>query len=346
MLIIQQDYRLGNIPRAFVTDNEKDINMQIPDEIRKCVVFLGHSNKDKTEIVLKGTGFFVGIDYPNKDRTFVYLVTARHIIANIKERKLAVDNNIFIRINKKDGGFDFIAVPINMFIPHPDPVDVMILPLAPDIGIYDYLTLPYHMLLTQDIIEKQNVSLGDDVFMTGLFVRHTGKEKNIPIVRAGNIAAMPEEQVYNKFFGNMDAYLVELRSLGGLSGSPVFVNLSGNRIMKPNKDNGITTTMSSGHRFYLLGLLHGHWDLDSAIQDVITEDYQQEKKEKINTGIGITIPSIQISETLNQPIVRNIREQTIKSINNKNAPTEDTSNVPQEFDRLIEKAIEYSPKED
>ena len=52
MLIIKQDYRLGDIPKPYVADNEKDINMQIPDEIRKCVVFLGHSKVDKTEIVL------------------------------------------------------------------------------------------------------------------------------------------------------------------------------------------------------------------------------------------------------------------------------------------------------
>ena len=341
MLIVQQDYRLGNIPRPYVTDNEKDINMQIPDEIRKCVVFIAHLDKNNQKI-LKGTGFFVSIETPDKSMNFVYLVTARHIVANIISHKLAVDNNIWIRINKKIGGFDFIAVPMSAFIPHPDSVDVMILPYAPDIRIYDYLTLPHVMLLNQDVIDKQNVSLGDDVFMTGLFVRHAGKEKNIPIVRAGNIAAMPEEQVYSKVFGNMDAYLIELRSLGGLSGSPVFLHLSGTR----RSSDGMTTTLMSGHQFFLLGLLHGHWDLDSAIQDVITEDYQQENKEKINTGIGISIPSIKILEALNQTTLSKQREQIMQNIKNKNAPTEDIGKLPQEFDRLIDKAIEYSPKDD
>ena len=132
--------------------------------------------------------------------------------------------------------------------------------------------------------------------MTGLFIRHSGKKKNIPIIRAGNIAAMPEEPLYSNAFGDMDAYLIELRSLGGLSGSPVFLHLYGTRRMK----DGSNVMALGGHQFYLLGLLHGHWDLDSAIQDVITEDYQQEDKEKINTGIGISIPSIKILEALNQ----------------------------------------------
>jgi len=91
----------------------------------------------------------------------------------------------------------------------------MVLLFAPNAAIYDYLCLPHDMLLDQDIINKENVSLGDNVFMTELFVRHIGKEKNIPIVRIGNISAMPEEPIYNKLFGNMDAYLIELRSLGG-----------------------------------------------------------------------------------------------------------------------------------
>jgi len=333
MLIIKQDYRLGDIPKPYVADNEKDINMQIPDEIRKCVVFLGHSKEDKTEIVLKGTGFLIDLESPDRTRHFIYLVTARHIIANITERKLAVDNNIWVRVNKKNEGFDFIPIPISAFIPHPDSVDIMILPFVLDMSVYDYLTLPHTMLLNQHTIDDQNVSLGDDVFMTGLFVRHAGKEKNIPIVRAGNIAAMPEEQVYSKVFGNMDAYLIELRSLGGLSGSPVFLHLSGNRVMK---DGGNVTRV--GHRgFYLLGVLHGHWDLDSAIQDVITEDYQINDREKINTGIGIAIPAIKILETLNQPIVAQQREQIMQDIRIKNSPTEDTSELPPEFERLIDK---------
>ena len=215
MLIIQQDYRLGNVPRPYVADNKKDINMQIPDEIRKCVVFIAHLDKNNQKI-LKGTGFFISIEALDKSINFVYLVTARHIIAKIISHNLALDNNIWIRINKKMKGFDFVSVPISAFVPHPDSVDVMILPFAPDIGTYDYLTLPHTMLLSQDVIDERNVSLGDDVFMTGLFIRHSGKEKNIPIIRAGNIAAMPEEPVYSNAFGDMDAYLIEFKFIRGI----------------------------------------------------------------------------------------------------------------------------------
>lgn len=342
MLIIQQDYRLGNIPRPYVTDNEKDINMQIPDEIRKCVVFIAHIDKEGKKI-LRGTGFFISIPLPDKSANFIYLVTARHIIAKIKQDSLAIDNKIWIRINKREGSFDFVPISIDAFIPHPESVDVMILPFVPSIAIYDYLCLPDTMLLNQDVMNEENFSLGDEVFMTGLFVRHFGQDKNIPIIRIGNISAMPEEPVYNEFFGYMDAYLIELRSLGGLSGSPVFLHFYGNRRMQ----NGSNVIKVGGqHQFYLLGLLHGHWDLNSAIQDVITEDYSQENKEQINTGIGIVIPAIKIWETLNQDKVEQVRQAEIKKYLIKLSPTEDISKLPQEFDRLIDKAIECSPKDD
>ena len=347
MLIVKEDYRLGGIPRPYVTNyhNAIDLNMQIPNEIRKCVVFLAHIN-ERGEKILKGTGFFISIPFPDKSGDFIYLITARHIIAKIIAKNLALDGNIWMRINKRDGSFDFIPIPINTFIPHPDSVDVMILPFAPSIAIYDYLTLPHGMLLNQDIVNEENVSLGDDVFMTGLFVRHIGKERNIPIIRIGNISAMPEEPIYNEFFGNMDAYLIELRSLGGLSGSPVFLHLSDSRIMKSDDKNTIVRTMSGGHKFYLLGLLHGHWDLESATQDVITEDYPQDNKEQINTGIGIAIPAIKILETLNQDIVQRQRQSIIIEHLKKTSPTEDINKLPSDFERLIDKAIERSPKDD
>ena len=316
MLITQHDYRLGNTPITYATNNQKDINMQIPDNIRKCVAFIAHLDKND-KIVLKGTGFFVSMLSDDQSMYFTYLVTARHVIANIIAKNLAKDNHIWIRINKKDGEYGYKRIHISQFIPHPDSVDIMVTPILPD-PIYDFLSLPHTMFLTQNAIDSQQIGLGDDVFMTGLFVRHAGKERNTPIVRIGNISAMPEEQVYSKAFGNMDAYLIELRSLGGLSGSPVFLYLANPRIIKGN-----STILHGGHQFYLLGLLHGHWDLHSATQDVVTEDYQQENKDKINTGIGIAVPAMKILETLNQPSLKEPRDKAIQEEKDRTAPTED-----------------------
>jgi hypothetical protein len=89
---------------------------------------------------------------------------------------------------------------------------------------WDHLVLPIEMSATPDQVRANEVSLGDEVFIVGLFRHHHGTRKNIPIVRVGNLAALTEEKVATKL-GLLDAYLIEARSIGGLSGSPVFLNL-------------------------------------------------------------------------------------------------------------------------
>ena len=60
------------------------------------------------------------------------------------------------------------------------------------------------------------------MFSVGLFTKYFGRSNLIPIVRTGNIAMMPKEKVPLGSFGLTDAYLIEGRSIGGLSGSPIF----------------------------------------------------------------------------------------------------------------------------
>jgi hypothetical protein len=50
---------------------------------------------------------------------------------------------------------------------------------------------------------------------------HEGRQKNSPTARFGNIAQMPNEPVIIKRF-EQECFLVEARSIGGYSGSPVF----------------------------------------------------------------------------------------------------------------------------
>ena len=53
----------------------------IPQDIKKIVVFL-FVERPAAGIVPNGTGFFVGVPDPkDKTRSFVYLVTARHVIS-------------------------------------------------------------------------------------------------------------------------------------------------------------------------------------------------------------------------------------------------------------------------
>ena len=84
----------------------------------------------------------------------------------------------------------------------------------------DVVGVPSEMFLTDEIIQESNVGPGDEVFYPGLFSRHAGAEKNLPILRSGNIAMMPTEDLPDAKIGDyrglIDAYLIEARSMGGL----------------------------------------------------------------------------------------------------------------------------------
>ena len=96
------------------------------------------------------------------------------------------------------------------------------MPISIDYRHFDAKPLTIEAFATQEVITNQWIGLGDDIFVTGLFTARTGNNRNIPIVRTGIISSMPDEPIRDGEF-ECNAYLAELRSIGGISGSPVFV---------------------------------------------------------------------------------------------------------------------------
>ena len=160
---------------------------------------------------------------------------------------------------------------------------------TPDAKKVEWKAIPASMLLTRAIAEEHTIGPGDELFFPGLLVTHHGKNRNLPIIRAGTIAAMREEPVLTKAYGEIDAYLVEARSIGGLSGSPVFVNVGPGR-------GGIV--IHEGPSFFLLGLMHGHYDSELTDTDIALED--EPRAGQVNMGIAIVIPAEKIREALDQ----------------------------------------------
>jgi hypothetical protein len=105
---------------------------------------------------------------------------------------------------------------------------------------------------------------------------------------------MLENEIVTKKFGGIEGYLIEARSIGGLSGSPVFLNLGPTRIIQ-----GETKFMSG--MFFLLGLIHGHFDTDSvSIDDVMDVMEDSADTEKVNTGIAIAVPISSVMKTISE----------------------------------------------
>jgi hypothetical protein len=74
--------------------------------------------------------------------------------------------------------------------------------------------------------------------------------------------------------------LAEVRSVGGLSGSPVWI------VINPARLRPGSAERERRLHFYLLGLVRGHWEKD----DAWLSDFGHTEGEALNTGIAMVTP--------------------------------------------------------
>lgn len=140
---------------------------------------------------------------------------------------------------------------------------------------------------------------------------------------------MPEEPVKTSL-GSVNAYLVEARSIGGLSGSPVFLHMPSLRFFQSGTGRVEPPPMKrTGPSFFLLGVMHGHFHIDPAGQYVATSDY-------VNMGIGTVTPATAIIETIEQPSLAEGRRRLTEKLNDQRLPVADSamSQDGDEFDQF------------
>jgi len=192
-------------------------------------------------------------------------------------------------------------------------------------------------LLTDEVVASagpDTIGVGDDVFFAGLFSQFYGRRRSQPIVRFGQIALMPDEQISvcmdpgdstNRTL--IDAYLVEARSWGGQSGSPAFQFATFGK-NNPNYLNQKAPWQRS-HDVRVLGLVHGHYDIPQAI-----ESYDE--KVDINAGIAIVVPAQAIIDLLDLEELVDEREQIRKAAESgKPSSTPDAAGPDEsEFERF------------
>jgi hypothetical protein len=297
--------------------------VRVSDFVLKCVGFVGEVHERDANDVVRGdlhaTGFFVCI--PSAVRHglyYLYFVTARHVAEELRN----VD--VYVLVNKRGGGTTEILAsePANWYL-HPTDLtcDVAVCPMVYSPPA-ELLPVPFEHLLTPKSIEDFGIGIGDEVFATGLFSEIPNTTKNIPILRHGNIAMMPTEQLQTEL-GYADVYLVEARSLGGLSGSPVFVRPTGKIPVQLQPGTGVEGLLAVRDRIKLLGLMHGHWDVkESEINNpTITHD----RKRGVNYGVAIVTPAIKIIETLNRPDLLEVRMGNEEALKRSGIPGMDSA---------------------
>lgn len=257
--------------------------MRVHDDVTLAVAFLCVKAGERYRY--GGTAAFVTFRYEDSPKHCeIYLVTARHCV----ESALMEYGNLYVRFNTNEGGVAYVAIDTGWVFPEDPAVDVAARSLFEvPMGRYDfrYWGMPENCC-DHGTLAEEAVGIGDELLVSGLFTRHFGTKRNLPIVRSGIIAAMPDEALEDPKTGlPYRAYLAEVRSIGGLSGSPVFAILPEGRVRYFEDGNGYH--IRNSRRILLLGLIRGHWDHRSASAAV---DYQDEELHQVNMGIAIVTP--------------------------------------------------------
>lgn len=252
--------------------------MRVHDGVVDCVVFIA-IKLASGEYQVSGTGFWVSrpvdgaamrlnSDGTGQQQGFTYLITAKH---NVDIAKTKGVECLYLRVNTLFGEVDYFPVSFDLFRYLDD--------LCVDLAIARVGPLPVKRVVwsTADLIDDARFNeadwgIGTPVNIIGLFSRHSGRSRNVPILRSGHIAAVRTERV-NTRLGFMDAYLVEAYSTGGLSGSPVGIRNASGQLL-------------------LLGVVHGHFDEEPGPGQQIGS---------VNAGIGVVIPADYIADLLKAP---------------------------------------------
>ena len=288
----------------------------VPDDYAKTVFFLcvdKVGNDGVSRRTPAATGFFVRVPLEGSQGLAVdYLVTARHCI---EDARADGSDALYIRFNKKVGGFAEIETRIDDWLEHDsaDVAAILALPSALPDGLTRADVEAASLKLAHFVgpgpdykFEGESGGIGEvsiqprvghEIFFLGLFTEHAGSERNLLIARFGHIARMPDfiEIKHRDQQFKMIAYLVEFHSIGGHSGSPVFFCYP-MTIGTPRRDEATETSWTqydAGHVTGFMGLVAGHYPILSDTTPK-TGDIQV----KLNSGIAIITPACAVKELL------------------------------------------------
>lgn len=240
-----------------------------------------------------GTGFLMGWPVADTGLMAMWVVTNRHIIEE--------GGHWTVRINKKSGGIECIDTTDEEWVLSPDS-DLAVRPIRVSQDVHGFTYLTKDWLLTKAWYEALDVGPGDECITVGRFIGHDGRGRNYPTARFGQIAQGPNEPV--KISGKMqECFLVESRSIGGTSGSPVYLHLD--PVYYRPSINGKTapdgTVLGQGHfpsMRWLLGICFAMTPIWQRVCDAQRVELQSGLKVQLNTGMMGVVPSWHLLELM------------------------------------------------
>jgi hypothetical protein len=274
--------------------------LRIPDEALDCVMFL--ATQEGERLHYGGTAFIASM--PGADeKYFPYLVTAKHNIEMAKRNP----GRLVARFNVKGGSELLDLSKSEVITPEDEGIDLAIFADVDWSKVLDgrmrHLSLP-EMAATADFVKDDDIGVGTEVFATGLFAARRGESQNLPVGRTGTIAAMPIELDEDEWSGApYRAYLVEMRSLGGLSGSPVYV-MTPPRLSKSEEEGWYLD-----QKLRLLGVIRGHWNYRAEVTAI---DFEKAEGQLSHSGIAIVTPIDALVDLLSRKDLEEDRRRAAK----------------------------------
>lgn len=190
--------------------NEDVFSFRLVDEAKKTVVFIGKIDKEEN-IFLYATGFLVRV------QNICHLLTAKHVVANMKTGKLQ-DDGMLVLFNSKDGGIASRSIEnikqrykVNWIFHKNAEVDVAIIPFEIDLQKDDIKVIPDNLFLLSDRLFELY-----DVFFLSYQPGIEPQRKIFPVIRSGIISII----------NNDKSFYIDASAFPGNSGSPVFLKPS------------------------------------------------------------------------------------------------------------------------
>lgn len=288
MQTASEEIRLSLSPLYLWEALEK--KMRVGADVPRTVVFVGIEAGGN--FVPTGTGWVVMLPYEDVGATF--LVTARHVLDDIQ------GDAFYIRVNRKNGDAESRKISKEyLIVPDDRRFDLAVVPIPADSSIYDIFPIIIDSKQWSAHVAALTVgplAAGEEVCIVGLYTTYYGHKRNIPIVRIGHIAALPNEPVLTDRGYVKGGFLVEVHSIAGLSGSPVFWNVPPSKIV----DGLLQIEQPVGH--IPIGIFIGYHVIESSEDEMIVPQVQpafsEDAKNKIKstetdprrTGFGVVLP--------------------------------------------------------
>jgi len=217
----------------------------------------------------------------------LYVVTAAHVV---------VLGCPVVRMSTQDGETRVLDLPSDAWHVHPDGDDVAVCPVGPaaDHGRIAFVPEPF-LLSEADFVEQ--VDPGSKIFFVGRFMGHDGKQRNAPTVRFGNLAIAEVVPVRSEESGlSQESILVEMRSLPGYSGSPVFVY---NPVeMFRLKDGAYLPAPNGLENVSLLGVDWSHLSSREPVRQRDGNRHAEDYFVKLNSGMAAVVPAWKLAQVL------------------------------------------------